>query len=318
MKALTAYVMRGRLQAMLAASALILLALILMPLSWPLSFFSAAIIALVTLVQGSREGILTLLGASLLVTLLGFLVPGNLYAIVVFALLVWLPVWLLAAILRQTVSLNLAMLGGGLLAILTISGFFLLSGDPGNWWFQHFVNDVLPVLEKAGMVFEDRARLEMDLQLASRIMTGSLAAFMLLGAVAGLFIARRWQAGLFNPGGFQTEFYQLRFGVTAALLALALLAANLLSTTFLGKGIWSDWLVNLTQPVVVIFLFQGLAIGHVLVKVRKLNSAWLVGLYLLLLSGLPYSLVLLALLGIADNWLDLRAKLGQKKAGDAD
>ncbi len=312
MKGLAAYVMRGRLQALLVTSGLLPLALMLMPLSWPLSFFSAAVVGLVTLVQGVREGLLLLLGSSLLVALLGLLIPGNTVVVVGFALLAWLPVWLLALILRQTVSLNLSLLAGSMLGIFAVCSFFLLTGDPANWWYQHFINEVLPVLEKAGMVFNDRTKLEAELLKASHLMTGSLTAFMLLGAVAGLFIARRWQAGLHNPGGFQAEFHQLRFGVTAALAALALLAASLLGSAFLGHGVWADLLVNMLSPVVVIFLFQGLAVGHALIKMRSLNSNWLVGLYLLLLFGLPYSPVLLALLGMFDNWLDLRTKFGRR------
>lgn len=315
MKGLAAYVMRGRLQALLVASGLLPLALMLMPLSWPLSFFSGAVVGLVTLVQGVREGLLLLLGGSLIVSLFGLLVPGNPFAIAAFALLTWLPVWFLALMLRQTVSLNLTLLSGSLLGIVAVGGFFLLTGDPSAWWYQHFTTEVLPVLEKAGMVFDNKPRLEAELLRASHLMTGSLTAFLLLGTVAGLFIARRWQAGLYNPGGFQTEFHQLRFGVTAALAALALLAAALLSPRFLGKGVWSDLLANMLSPVVVVFLFQGLAIVHTLIKVRLLKQAWLVVLYVLLLSGLPYSPILLALLGIADNWLDFRTKFGRSNTG---
>ncbi len=307
---LLAYVMRGRLQAMLAASGLLLLALMLMPLSWPLSFFSAAVVGLITLVKGAREGLLIFLGGGLFVFLLGLLAPGNPAAVTGFAILVWLPVWLLAMVLRQSMSLSLTLLLGGLLGIMAVGGFFLLTGDPAAWWHQHFTTDVLPMLEKAGMVFDDRARLEAELEQASRLMTGSLAAILLLGAVLGLFIARRWQAGLYNPGGFQEAFHQLRFGASAALAALALLAA-----TFLTSGVWSELLVNMLAPVVVVFLFQGLAIGHALIKAWSLKQAWLVALYVLLLSGLPYSPVLLALLGIADNWLDLRSKFGRQKTG---
>ncbi|HEB86714.1 MAG TPA: hypothetical protein ENI68_06850 [Gammaproteobacteria bacterium] len=312
MKGLAAYVMRGRLQALLVASGLLPLALMLMPLSWPLSFFSGAVVGLVTLVQGVREGLLILLGGSLIVSLLGLLVPGNPFAVVAFALLAWLPVWFLAMALRQTVSLNLTLLLGSLLGIIAVGGFFLLAGDPTAWWYQHFTTEVLPVLEKAGMVFHDRTKLEAELLKASHLMTGSLTAFLLLGAVASLFIARRWQAGLYNPGGFQTEFHQLRFGVTAALAALALLAVALLGPRLLGKGVWSDLLANMLSPVVVVFLFQGLAIGHALTKAWSLKQAWLVALYVLLLSGLPFTPVLLALLGIADNWLDFRTKFGRR------
>ncbi|VAX14268.1 hypothetical protein MNBD_GAMMA24-826 [hydrothermal vent metagenome] len=315
MKGLAAYVMRGRLQALLIASGLLPLALMLMPLSWPLSFFSAAVVGLVTLVQGVREGLLVLLGGCLVVSLLGLLIPGNVFVVIGFALLAWLPVWFLALVLRQTVSLNLSLLLGALLGIIAVGSFFLFTGDPATWWYQHFIHNVLPVLEKAGMVFNDRTKLEAELLKASHLMTGSLAAFMLLGAVAGLFIARRWQASLYNPGGFQSEFYQLRFGVTPALVALALLAAALLGPGLLGRGLWADLLVNILSPVVVVFLFQGLAIGHVLIKARGRNSAWLVGMYMLLLFGLPYSPVLLALLGMFDNWLDLRTKFGGQNTG---
>ncbi len=317
MNGLAAYVMRGRLQALLVASGLLPVALMLMPVSWPLSFFSGAVVGLVTLVQGPREGLLVLVGGSLLISLLGFLAPGNSFALIGFALLAWLPVWFLALLLRQTVSLNLSLLLGSLLGMIAVGSFFLLTGDPANWWYQHFINQVLPVLEKAGMVFNNRTKLEAELLRASHLMTGSLSAFMLLGAVASLFIARRWQAGLYNPGGFQAEFHRLRFGVTAALAALALLAAVLLGSSVLGKGVWSDLLMNILSPVVAIFLFQGLAIGHALIRTRSLSSTWLVGLYILLLFGLPFSPVLLALLGMFDNWLDLRTKFGGQNKGEA-
>ncbi len=313
MKALAAYVLRGRVQATLTASALALLALMLMPLSWPFSFFSGAVVGLITLVKGEREGVFILLGGTLLMVLLGILTPGHPLAVASYALLVWLLVWLLAVALRQTVSLSLTLLLGSLLGMMAVGGFFLLTGDPADWWYQHFTTEVLPILEKAGMVFEERARLDTELQQASQLMTGSLSALLLLGAIAGLFIARRWQAGLYNPGGFQAEFYQLRFGATAALLALVLLAAMLLSS-----GIWSALLSNMLQPVMVVFLFQGMAIAHALVKVWSLNSVWLVAMYMLLLFGLPYSLALFALLGLVDNWLDLRSKFGHQKTGGTD
>jgi len=310
MKALALYVMRGRVQAMLVASALALLALMLMPLSWPLSFFSGAVVGLITLVKGAREGLFILVGGVLLMLLLGMLTPGHPLAVASYALLVWLQVWVLAALLRQSMSLSLTLLLACLLGMVAVGGFFLLTGDPADWWYQHFTTEVLPILEKAGMVFEDRDKLNAELEQASQLMTGSLTGFLLLGTIAGLFIARRWQAGLYNPGGFQSEFYQLRFGVTAALTALLLLAATLLSS-----GIGSALLANMLQPVVVIFLFQGLAIAHALVKAQSLNSAWLVAMYFMLLFGLPYSPVLLALLGLADNWLDLRSKFGNQKGG---
>lgn len=309
MQALAAYVMRGRMQAILMAAGLLLLALLLIPLSWPLSFFSGGVVGLVTLHRGAPAGLSVLAGGGLFLLLLGLLLPGNLYAVTGFALLAWLPVWLLALSLRRGVSLSLTLLLGFLFGVLLVGGFFLATGDPAAWWFSHFTQEVLPMLEKAGVVFEDKPRLEAELQRLSRLMTGSLAAVALLGSIAGLFVARNWQAALYNPGGFRAEFHALRFGVTAALLALALLAAGLVSD--------SDLLLNLLPLIVVLFLFQGLAIAHALIRRRGLGSAWLSGLYILLVFGLPYSPSLLALLGLADNWLDLRGRFGGPAGGNA-
>jgi hypothetical protein len=54
MKALAAYMMRGRLQAMMAAAGLAVVSLLMMPLSWPVSLLSGAAVALAVLVQGPK------------------------------------------------------------------------------------------------------------------------------------------------------------------------------------------------------------------------------------------------------------------------
>ncbi len=91
MNFLANYIMRGRIQAMIVASTLALLSL-MMP---PVSVVSSATIALVTLRRGGYEG-LTILGcSSVAVGLLGFLILGNfqfalLYVILIHTILVQL------------------------------------------------------------------------------------------------------------------------------------------------------------------------------------------------------------------------------------
>jgi len=73
MKALATFIMKGRTQAVMAASVFMVLALIITPLG----IFSAAVIGLVTLRYGLREGLLvSLLGMAALAAL-GFLLFGQ-------------------------------------------------------------------------------------------------------------------------------------------------------------------------------------------------------------------------------------------------
>lgn len=306
MGALAAYIMRGRWQAILSAVSLALVSLLLMPLSWPLSFLSAATVGLVTLVQGQREGILCFAGASLLMGVLATFFLGSPVLALGFALLVWFPAWFLANILASTVSFNTSILLSSVLGMIMIAAFFVILDSPAQWWFAHFNDVVIPALEKAGVVFEDKAVLTEALAHSSRLMTGTVAAFFVTGAYLGLILARRWQAALYNPGGFQKEFHGLYLGKAAAVFTLLVLALSIARL-----GMLSEIAFNLLQVLGAIFLLQALAVGHALVKANTENSAWLVAIYVILVFVMPYSLMLYALVGIADNWLDLRKRFAR-------
>src|SRR5210317_2146696 len=138
MKALAAYVMRGRLQAMLAAAGLAALSLILLPLSWPVSFLSGAVIGLVVLVQGPKEGAFTALGAAAILAVLVTLLLKLPTMAGVYALLVWIPVWLLTITLLLSRSLAMAMNVGALLGICIVLAVYALIPNPAGLWYEHF------------------------------------------------------------------------------------------------------------------------------------------------------------------------------------
>ncbi|MCW9025027.1 MAG: DUF2232 domain-containing protein [Gammaproteobacteria bacterium] len=303
MGALAAYIMRGRWQAILSAVALALVSLMLMPLSWPLSFLSAATVGLVTLIQGQREGALCLVGASLLMGLLGMLFLQTPVPAIGFALLVWFPAWFLAMVLGKTVSLSSSILLSSVLGMIVIVAFFGALESPSEWWFTLYVDVLIPALEKAGVVLEDKEALMAALQHSSQLMTGTVAAMWVAGAYLGLMLARRWQALLFNPGGFQKEFHELRLGKAAALFALLVMGVS-----FSGLGVMSEVALSLLQVMLMIFLLQGLAVGHALIKVYTENTAWLVAMYVMLIFVIPYALMLYAVAGVADNWIDFRQR----------
>src|SRR3972149_225596 len=116
MRFLAAYIMRGRTQAMMVAVMTAILSLLITPLS----YLSAAVIALVILRQGWREGLWVIVGAGLAIGLFSMLISLDPRFALGFVALIWLPIASLALVLRTTVSLpmTLTMVAGmGALAV---------------------------------------------------------------------------------------------------------------------------------------------------------------------------------------------------------
>ncbi len=61
--------------------------------------------------------------------------------------------------------------------------------------------------------------------------------------------------------------------------------------------------------VIAVYLFQGLAVAHGVVKRRNAGRGWLIALYVLLFFAFARIAVLVALLGMLDAWVDLRRRL---------
>ena len=97
MNFLATYIMKGRIQAMIMASTLALMSLI-MP---PVSVLSSATVALVTLRLGAYEGLSILGCSSLAAGILGFFATGSFQFAIMYVLVLWLPVWIISIILRE-------------------------------------------------------------------------------------------------------------------------------------------------------------------------------------------------------------------------
>lgn len=301
MKSLAAYAMRGPSKAIISVVGLAIASLLLLPLSWLLSYVSAGLVALVTLTQSNRDSILIVLGATaVMVAFTGL--TGEPASGVGYVLTVWLPTWLAAQWLKQRNSLGQTLLLIGLVGLLGIVLMFLLMGNPTEWWGHYFEQQVLPVLKQAGMEFPDEAAFREVLMQMAGYMTGVLMALLVLSASLGVIIGRYWQSVLFQPG-FGQEFRQLRLGTLAALGGLIIVAlAQFIS------GLPGEWLVDAAIVVMTVFLFQGLAIGHSLAARSANAQVWVIALYIVLFFTLPYGAVLIAILGMLDNWIDIRRR----------
>jgi hypothetical protein len=297
MGGLASLVMRGRVQAVLVAAGFAMLAL-LVP---PVSILSAAVVALVTLREGTKSG-LTVAGlAALACGALAFVLFPDPVPVLGFVLVLWVPVWGLALFLRTSRSLDLTVVAAMLTGLL-IAMAYSLQITAAEW--QELLAPLGEGLQQSGML--DAAQGDTFTAALAQWMPGLLAAAFFAQMVLALLIARWWQAKLYNPGGFGAEFHELRLHRAVAFLALPLLAVLVL-------GIEGGWpLVRYLGPLLTVgYFFQGLAVAHGVVAKSKLHRGWLYGLYALLLLAMGYTVLVLATVGYTDAWLDYRARVSR-------
>ncbi len=302
MKALATFILRGPSQAILLTVGAAVLAMMLPPLS----VLSGAAIALVTLRNGPRSGAIVMLGSTAFVALMAWLSLGNVLPGVVFLAVLWLPLWVLGWVLREMRSLALATTVAGALGIVGVLVIYAIVGDVSAWWQQMLMAMFEPAMEADGPL-ADRAMVEPILADLSRIMTGIAAAGVSLNVLLCLFLARAWQAQLYNPGGFRNEFHALRLGQKLALVSLGFIALSLLPL-----GVVSHMAGEIVIVILSLYVIQGLALLHSIVAQRGLHVTWLVVLYLVMLFIMPHLVVLVAVMGLVDTWADFRRRLAAK------
>jgi len=293
---LSRFILKGTSQAALVAASMAMLTLVPL-LGWVSVILSGAAVALVTLVHGYRHGLMVMLVAVTGTAVFASLLFGQPLMALYFLLAVWMPIWLAALVLRETVSLALSMLlvtGMSLLALLVM---YLVFSGMDDYWRQALS---LQMTHTAQLLKMQLAQAELQTMVSNmiRLLPLLIAGSLLASTALGLLLARWWQAVNFNPGGFAAEFRLLRVGKAAAL-------AGVLILVFSG-WLQSDVLLAMALVIMPLYLLQGLAVSHAVVAARQMNPAWLYLMYLLMF--VPYIIVLLILTGLADTWLDFRRR----------
>ncbi|HHH38212.1 MAG TPA: DUF2232 domain-containing protein [Sedimenticola sp.] len=302
MRSLASFAMRGTSQAVMLAALLAMLSL-LVP---PLSIVSSAVVALVGLRKGPRDGALVVVLAGAACAVLAYLALGNAFSVVGFTLMMWVPVWLLALLLWASRSLSVTLQGGLLMGLVIVAGQYFQDQDPVAAW-QAVLKPLIDSLVAADLVKADQQ--QPLLETMARWMPGLVAAGFFLQSMLSLFLARWWQALLYNPGGFRREFHRLRMHRGVAVVTLLALLLKVLG----AGGNLLDYVVIL---LLVGWLLQGLALIHGLVGIMKMNAGWLVGLYALLVLVMPQAVMVISAVGFADAWIDFRARLGGRSGPD--
>lgn len=286
---LASWVMRGRSQALV----FVIIALLTSPLIWPNSILAAAVLGLVTLRAGTKNGVQLwfwgLLPALALLLMLGNFMPMLLITVVLVG----------ALVLRQTVSWSYALMS------LTATGLF--ASLVLEWVAQDSLNVYVELIEKLlADLKQQLADPEVQKALPDTISTAFIAG--MFGVVLNvcsflaLTLARYWQAGLYNPGGFRQEFHNLRLGRTWLVITLLLLALF-----FQLGNQYLTWVWIVLFPM----LIAGVALFHAVAMHKKLGKHWYVIFYCVLLLGDLPKLILVAL-ALADSLWDIRSKLPQR------
>lgn len=295
MISLARFILKGHSQAALVAATMAILGLLLPPVAW----LSGAAVALVALVNGHRSGLLVTAIAGIGTAVLAWLILSLPLVAVYYVLLVWLPLVMVAVVLKQTVSmvLTLQLIAGVSLAGIVL--LYVLFPDFGEIWRPSLnrMADEL-IAQSDGQLEADQLQQIVD-QIV-RLLPGFFASSFMIGIMLSLYLARWWQAVIYNPGGFGKEFQSIDLGKGSALIALAIAVAAALA----GADIFNAMLL----VVFALYLNQGIAVLHAVFAGRQLNAVWLFLVYLIMFV-VPHTLVLLALAGLADTWIDFRRRL---------
>ncbi len=302
MRGLAEFIMRRRLNAVLATT----VASVVWVLFWPIAHLGAAGIGLVSLRLGLKQALLVVVGTSGLILVFGLIsskaMPLAASLLMVLMVTFWLPTLILSTVLRVTASLPLMVKVAAAAYSLLLLAFYLTVGSPYEWW-----KGVLEPM--SGMLQEQTALGQLDMDMTTmvdqvaKLMTGVMAASLLLVAVVNLLIARWWQALLYNTGGFSKEFQSFRLGRGMAMATAVMLLVALLGNV----AIASDILFILGAC----YFLQGMAVLHALSKQVTIHRLWTVSLYILLIL-IPQMMFLVACLGLFDSWADFRTRFAKK------
>lgn len=269
----------------------------------PIGYLSGAVVGLVTLHHGVRGGIIVASSATVISALLGMAVVGSFMVAPLFLFSVWLPVILVTSVLRSSQSLKQALYVTAQLGIIAIVVMYIILENPAQWWQDIIRSDLLPILLENGVEISMPVQ-QMLLDDVAEVLTGILIASSMIGILITLFIARSWQAQLYNPGGFQKEFHSLKIGSKMALPTLALIAVAVIA-----DGLLQQFARDILHVALILFLMQGLAVVHALVAIRGMQSFWLISMYAIAVIALPQITMVLSVLGFSDSWLHLRQQM---------
>ncbi len=284
------YVMRGRKQAVLVA----LLFTVIPLMGW----VADAIVALVTLRQGAKEGAFVLFWVILPGTVLGLMGYRQiwLYSVVGGTAVTYV----LALLLRHTGSWGTVLQIGAILGIVAVILAHIIAPDIAQVWAKDFAVYMQSVKQSSLAISPQE--MQKGQTLLVKIATGLQVALLLLGNLFSLGIARWAQAQLYNPGGLQQELYNIRLGYVAI---------GILGVVVFGSIVGIDATVDSIPIVLLIFVIAGLSLVHAFFATKN-QKFWIIVFYGLLVMLFPYMIGTLVMLALLDCGWNFRQRFSSK------
>jgi hypothetical protein len=268
---------------------LVIVAIVTAPL---LPIVAAALLALETARRGTVQGITSAAFGVAGLTLLAALSRTGVLAFALMGLVTMGAGVVIGALIRWAGNLVLAFQVVWLVCLVGVLVFAAAGPDPATL-FAPVLAGFRETLQGQGLTAE-----QIDEVVAG--LAQSLPAASLLLALGGTLLLAYWWWSAANGGPrLGAEFRRLKLGRWLGWTATVLLA--------LGVAFAAPLVQNLLPMAVMGFLFQGLAVAHAWVHAKQWNPVVLVGLYVLLVVS-PAT-VAVAIVGLVDNWLDLRKRL---------
>jgi len=307
MLALARYTLKGPYQATAVVGLLAIIAVFIVPvmgysamslmLAFVTNLLAVVLVGLIILTQGSASGLKVIVVAALVLSLAAWLGLKSAEPGISMALLQWLPMIVLAQVLRSSNSLALTLLAGVVVGIFVIGFQYLFWTDLESNW----VGQMVQRRDGDTQLNQEQAR---QLMQFVRLMMLLLASSLYLMYMMVIFIARWLQAKLADSKGFGQEFRALALGKPAALTAVVVIP--------LGLFLQLEWLISFAFLVIIAFMFQGIAVVHSRLAAKKQAYPLLVLFYVLLVFTWQITGILTAITGIVDNWLGFRKKPGSQ------
>ena len=287
--------MAGEWQAVMVIAALSLIGIVLPPIG----YLAMAVITLTTLQAGPSVGLKVMMFAFTAFAVVSMIGLNQPQLMLVALLGSWLPVYGLTLVLGYQSSIASTLLVGAIVSLMLLGIFYLTVGDTVQWWREVTEPYLLTQFGQIGINDKDAATILTSLLPR---MTGLVITMLLLNSVIAVLIGRAWQAALYSPGQFAIEFQQMMIGKAPALVTAIVLVASVIPS--MEKTVIQEIL-----PIVLtLFALQGLAIIHALVRQKQQTKVWLIVTYILLLFMLPEMVVMLAVLGILEQWFNFRQR----------
>lgn len=268
-------------------------------LPFPLSFLIGGMVMVhIVLAHGLRLAAIEGFGAGAGLALMALVLNVSASQVVTNAVLAWVPVMVLAGLVRHLRSLTLTFQVSVIISAVVVLAFFVVLGDPTDFW-NGVVTESVALFREAGAIdyadwlVESRPAIVPLMSMLMVFVGWSMYTLVLLLGY-GLYQFLPGKSAVFG------RYCDLNFGrVLAGIVAV---------TSVLTVVTGSVLLQNVAFLILVTFWLQGLAMLHWLRAERNLPVFVLIATYVFMLPLIGVMMIAFSVLGYLDAWFNFRAR----------